>query len=264
MSLMWILFFIAATAFILMFVKLIKATHDLPKIDAKTFEPALAGHPEETVEDVEELKISLSEFVFMDKKGIDLPIEEYDGYVAKGESMKLAGINNGDLMLVPKNYLFQSSTPLPDVFILKRERSNEEEHMNEKAKYKLRRVWAQAYLGGTTELEDVIKGIMVNPEFIALMDKSDYCISTQQMMQEFFDEKRGRFQIYKKEHPHWEEEGHEDSRVIISTTLRPNCSQMTTNEGTHISFSIHPSSLIVGVVAHVYSNPNIRKNTKAD
>lgn len=258
---MWILFSMAVAAFIWMLVKLVLATRDTPVIDTKIFKPALAGGHLEEDNEVEELEIPLTEFVFKDKNGIDLPIEEYDGYVAKGKSMKLAGIVEGDLMLVPKNYKFQSSTPLPDVFILHRERIDAEGHENVKAKYKLRRVWALAYLGGSTSLEDVMKVVMGHPVFIDLLNNPECGISPQQLWDEFFDEVKGRFSKYKAEHPHWNDPNHEDSIAVISTTLRPNDEPLKTGEkGEHVSFSIHPSKLIVGAVSYVYSNPSMEKS----
>lgn len=247
MNLMWILFSITAVLFVILFTIVSVATRNLPKIGNKRFALVYAGNPEED-EKANELEIPLSKFIFKDNEEKDVPIDDYDGYIAKGNSMELANIKNGDLMLVSKNYKFQDDTPLPNIFILKREHVIDETE----AKFKLRRVWAIVHLNEATNLEDVIKGIKEHPVFNDLQNKTDYYLSTEQMENEFFDLENGRFSIYKKEHPRWNDINHEDSRVIISTTLRNNHDQFKTKSGKHISFSIHPANLVVGAVAYTY------------
>ena len=254
MSLMWISFSIIAVLFVILFVIVSISTRNLPQNGNMRFALVYAGHPEED-EMANELDITLSKFIFKDNEGKDVPIDDFDGYIAKGNSMELANIKNGDLMLVSKNYKFQDDTPLPNIFILKREHVKDETE----AKFKLRRVWAIVYINETTSLEDVIKGIKKHPVFNNLQNNTDYCLPTEQMEKEFFDEKNGRFSIYKQEHPHWNDLNHEDSRVIISTTLRNNHDQFQTKSGKHISFSIHPASLVVGAVAYTYPSSVIEK-----
>ena len=73
-----------------------------------------------------------------------------------------------------------------------------------------------------------------------------------------FSGENGRIDIYKTEHPHWNEDGSDDNKVVISTTLRTELDSdiFHTAKGKHISFSIHPANLVVGKVAFVYSIQN--------
>lgn len=142
---------------------------------------------------------------------------------------------------------------MPNIFVLEREHLHESE-----AKYKLRRVWAVAYLS-EVDLKDVIGGIMAHPEFLRLKQNKNVCVDDQQMEDEFFGD-RGRLSIYKTEHINWNVPGSNEERVVISTTLRKEqCDDnLHTEAGKHISFSIHPADLVVGQVVYAYPKRTIQ------
>lgn len=252
MILIWILFVLAVIAFVVLFCILNKKIRKLPDAGTKVFLPVYAGCPEECDKEIGAIEISLVKFNFRDENDNTICLDDYEGYVAEGDSMELANIKNGDLMLVHKNYEFHDSTPLPNIFVLKREHKHENE-----AGHKLRRVWAVINLT-ESDICNVIKGISAHPAFIKLQQNKEFCVDNEQMLNEFFGEK-GRLYKYKKDHPLWNQHNCSDSRVIISTTLRTNKEGFNTGKGKHISFSIHPANLVVGQVSYVYSKELIKE-----
>lgn len=247
MSIFWIIFFIASIAFIVLYYVLFKATVRQPEEMSKEFAMVYAGTPDEDHQGASPININLTTSAFLDEQGRPVKVDEYDGYVVSGNSMELANIKDRNLLLVHKNDVFSDSTPLPGIFVLRREHP-----LTDQGKYKLRRIWAVAYLG-ETDLENMIRGIMTHPEFMQLKKNTELCLDDDQMLLEFVGNK-GRLDIYKDKHPHWKKSGSEENKVVISTTLRTECgSDIKTATGRHISFSIHPANLVVGKVAYAYS-----------
>lgn len=244
---LWIVFVISSAIFVFLFGKLIWATRKSKQEASKDFSYVYAGESDGEQIDAPAVNMPVSEQVFLDEKGHPIDLKQYEGYHVKGNSMELANIKEGDILLSANDFKFEDNTPLPNIFVLEREHPHENE-----AKYKLRRVWAVAYLS-KVEPEDVIRGIMAHPEFIKLKQNKNVCIDDQQMMDEFLGD-GGRLSIYQKEHPNWNKAGHNDERVAVSTTLRKETKNgnLHTEGGKHISFSIHPASLVVGQVVYAY------------
>ena len=162
MSIFWIIFFIASIAFIVLYYVLFKATVRQPEEMSKEFAMVYAGTPDEDHQGASPININLTTSTFLDEQGRPVKVDEYDGYVVSGNSMELANIKDRNLLLVHKNDVFSDSTPLPGIFVLRREHP-----LTDQGKYKLRRIWAVAYLG-ETDLENMIRGIMTHPEFMQL------------------------------------------------------------------------------------------------
>lgn len=242
---LWIVFIISSAIFVILFGKLIRATRKSNRETSKDFSYVYAGEADGEQIDAPAINMPVSERVFLDENGCLIDLKKYDGYLVKGNSMELANIKEGDILLSAHDFTFEDNIPLPNIFVLEREHLHEKE-----AKYKLRRVWAVAYLS-EVDPKDVIRGIMTHPEFIKLKQNKNVCVDDQQMEDEFLED---RLPIYKKEHPNWNTKGHNEERVAISTTLRKetNNGQLHTEAGKHISFSIHPASLVVGQVVYAY------------
>lgn len=249
MAFLWILFIVASIVFIVLYYILFKATVRQPNEMSKEFSTVYAGTADKKHLGASPVNINLTTSTFLDDNGNPINVDEYDGFVVSGDSMELANIKDGNLLLVRKNELFTDSTPLPGVFVLKRE--NALEHQG---KYKLRRIWAVSYLDDITSVENIVRGIMKHPEFKQLSKKKELFLDEDSMLKEFLGDK-GRLAVYQKEHPHWNEVGAADNKVVISTTLRTESEgdEVHTAKGRHISFSVHPTNLVVGKVAFVYS-----------
>lgn len=247
MIILWLVFIVASIAFIYLYRKLFKATLRRPEEMSKEFATVYAGSPMEEESEEAVVNVNLTDSMFLDENGNPLKVENYDGYIVAGNSMELANIKSGNLLLVRKENLFMDNTPLPGVFILKRERV-----LSGQAQFKLRRIWAIAYLN-QSNIEDVVRGIIAHPEFQQLKKNSDFCIDEKLMLEELLG-KKGRLSIYKVEHPHFSDASSGDCRIVISTTLRTESgNDAHTKRGRHISFSIHPANLVIGRIAYVYS-----------
>ena len=252
MAILWIIFVIATIIFAILYFILFRATVRKPEEMSKEFATVYAGTVDMNHQVASPVNVNLTTSTFLDEKGNPVKVADYDGYVVAGNSMELANIKDGNLLLVRKDDSFDDSTPLPGVFVLKREHALENQ-----GKYKMRRIWSVAYLD-QTKVEDMAKGIMTHPEFIKLRRNEELCLDEKNMLREFVGE-NGRLAIYKREHPDWNVNGSDDNKVVISTTLRTEQEgDFHTESGRHISFSIHPANLVVGKVAYVYSIP--RKN----
>lgn len=249
MAFLWIIFVVATIVFVVLYYILFKATVRKPEEMSMEFAMVYAGTPDQDHQGASPMNINLTTSTFLDDKGNPVNVDDYDGYVVSGNSMELANIKDGNLLLVRKDDSFDDSTPLPGVFVLKREHALEHQ-----GKYKMRRIWSVAYLN-QTNVENMARGIMTHPEFIRLRRNEALCLDEERMLREFVGDD-GRIAIYKREHPHWNVNGSDENKVVISTTLRTEKEgEFQTESGRHISFSVHPANLVVGKVAYVYSMP---------
>lgn len=248
MAFLWFLFVAATIVFAFLYYKLFKASMKQPGELSKEFATVYAGTADHSHQGTTLMNFNIAESTFLDDSGKQVNVDEYDGFVVSGNSMELANVKDGNLLLVRKNQSFTDSTPLPGVFVLKREKALENE-----GKYKMRRIWAVAYLGETV-VENMIRGIMSHPEFMQLKRNTELYFDDEFILNEFLGD-NGRLAIYKREHPHWNEVGSEENKVVISTTLRTESAndKYHSVRGKHISFSVHPASLVVGRVCYVYS-----------
>ena len=141
---LWIVFIISSAIFVFLFGKLIRATRRSNQEMSMDFSYVYAGEADGEQIGASAVNMPVSERVFLDEKGSPIDIEKYDGYLVKGNSMELANIKEGDILLSAHDFTFEDNTPLPNIFVLEREHSHENE-----AKYKLRRVpsrWTEVLL----------------------------------------------------------------------------------------------------------------------
>lgn len=171
---------------------------------------------------------------FCDSEGKPLNLSLYECYVVHGDSMKYAGINDGDFILVGKDFSVESLTSFPEILVL-RYRETEDG----KPLYKVRRAW---YMGTIEDnLRDIAEKIMNMPKFAKLKNQEGF--KGEQWMVE--DLTTNRYSEYQKSY--FKDGICPDSykQIIISTTFD------TVKKEIH--FSIHPISLIVGIVKESYS-----------
>lgn len=133
---LWIVFGISSAIFVILFGKLIWVTRKSNQETSMDFSYVYAGESDGEQIDAPAVNMPVSEQVFLDEKGHPIDLKQYEGYIVKGNSMELANIKEGDILLSANDFKFEDNTPLPNIFVLEREHPHENE-----AKYKLRRVW---------------------------------------------------------------------------------------------------------------------------
>ncbi len=201
-------------------------------IPQKDYYLACAGSNEDcTDEKVRKIDVDLCNFCDHNKKPLDVSL--YDCYVVQGDSMKYAGINDGDILFVPKDFKLETLTTFPVILVLRYGNCHEE-----KAKYKVRRTW---FKGSYKNLEDKAKEIIKTPKFRKLTLQSGF--KGEEWMLE--DLKNKRLKKYMKKYSVDGIIPKEYDEVILSTTYDTKYKE--------IHFSIHPISLIVGNVEECYT-----------
>ena len=201
---------------------------------------ACAGNPEGKMTKMV-YGASMSSNTMLNEEGEKLMTDDYNIYVASGESMSLADIHDGDMLLSSKGVqLNKIELHLPDIFILKRENPKPQEPL-----YKVRRVWA---LWNVDEkpIESLLRDIMNSEKFQELKKdggKLDLYPGEILLINDF----KKRLEIYKRKHIGCDNSRNENHITVISTTLRKGENK--------ISFSIHPAKIVVGKVCYVYEFP---------
>lgn len=171
---------------------------------------------------------------FCDSEGRPLNLSLYDCFVVHGDSMKYAGINDGDFILVAKDFSTESLTSFPEILVLRYR-----EIENGKPIYKVRRAW---YIGTIDDdLSAVAERIMSMPKFTKLKNQEG-----------FKGEKWMIGDLANNRHKEYQRSYFKDGicpasykQIVISTTFD------TIKKEIH--FSLHPISLIVGIVKESYS-----------
>ena len=171
---------------------------------------------------------------FCDSEGKPLDLTMFDCFVVHGGSMKYTGINDGDFILVEKDFSSESLSSFTEILVL---RSREIEYS--KPLYKVRRAW---YMGNIDEsLRDIAKKIMNMPQFAMLKNQEGFKGEIW-MIDDLVDNRYKEYQL-----TYFKDGVCPDTykQIVISTTFD------TIKKEIH--FSIHPISLIVGVVKESYS-----------
>lgn len=178
--------------------------------------------------------IDIQQCNFRDSNGKPLNLSMYNCYVVHGDSMKYAGINDNDFILVPIDFNLDSLKSFPEILVIKYREQNENKPL-----YKVRRAW---YRGSIDDnLEQVSNEIMAMPKFKRLTQQEGYK-GSEWMIRDLTGKRLHNFKAaYFKDGvcP----ESYRD--IVISTTYD------TVKKEIH--FSIHPVSLIVGNVEEAYS-----------
>ena len=220
-----------------------KATIALPR---RTYDVACAGSRDVSAcEKIETIDVRACNFLDRDNNPIE-NIDCYNFFIVHGNSMQYAGVYNGDLLFTPIDFEYQqlSSDNLPKILILKYRKSEEEELIALKAKYKVRRAWHKCTIEEITEHYTIILEKIVNSDpFLKLKKESGYQ-SDEWMINTDFPNRLQEYAKYSSngEYPK------EFKDIIISTTY-----DVSQNE---IHFSIHPVSSVVGIVEHSFTIGN--------
>ncbi len=171
---------------------------------------------------------------FCDSNGKPLNLSSYNCYVVHGDSMKYAGINDNDFILVPIDFNLDSLQSFPEILVIKYRFRN-----GTKPLYKVRRAWFKGSV--EDDFEEVAKRIMAEPKFRSLTQQEGYkgaeWIINDLLGKRLVDYKSTYFKDGKCPD--------QFKQIVISTTFD------TVNKEIH--FSIHPISLIVGNVEAAYT-----------
>lgn len=171
---------------------------------------------------------------FCDSDGNPLNLSLYECYVVHGDSMKYAGINDGDFILVAKDFSSDSLSSFPEILVLRYRDSN-----NDNPLYKVRRAW---YMGTIEEdMSATAQRIMNMHKFKKLTNQEGYK-NEKWMINDLINK---RLDDYKKAYFKDGVCPEMYRQIVISTTFD------TVKKEIH--FSIHPISSIVGIVKESYS-----------
>ncbi len=206
------------------------ATIVLPK---KDYYVACAGSKEsDACTKVSAIDIQLCNFCNSDGKPLNLSL--YNCYVVRCDSMKYAGINDNDFILVPIDFNIDSLEIFPEILVIRYRETN-----GDKPLYKVRRAWYRGSIDD--DLEQVANKIMAMPKFKRLTQQEGYK-GTEWMIR---DLKCKRLDDYKEAYFKNGVCPEEYKDIVISTTFD------TVKKEIH--YSIHPVSLIVGNVEESYT-----------
>ncbi|MBD5287193.1 MAG: hypothetical protein HDS27_06670 [Bacteroides sp.] len=206
------------------------ATIILPK---KDYFVACAGSKEsEACAKVSAIDIQQCNFCNSDGKPLKLSL--YNCYVVHGDSMKYAGINDNDLILVPTDFSLDSLKSFPEILVIRYREKKENKPL-----YKVRRVWYRGSI--EDDLLKVAQSIMEMPKFTRLTQQEGYK-GPEWMIKDLLEK---RLVDYKNTYFKGDECQDQFKEIIVSTTFD------TAKKEIH--FSIHPTALIVGNVEEAYT-----------
>lgn len=178
---------------------------------------------------------------FKNSKGEIMNPEDYNLFIVQGECMQYVNIHDKNLVFATKGFDPNSyKDVMPIVLVMKRTTAEPSE-----PQYKLRRSWRFCeYTSDSDKLEEVIKEIMVTPEFQEIRSRKTYD-SDDEMIKDF----RNRLKGFEAKYIDNKEKFSADiyKKIVISTTYH------TDIEKTR--FSIHPISNIIGKVEGAFKLP---------
>lgn len=207
-----------------------QATIVLPQ---KYYDVACAGSKEsDACTKVKAIDIQLCNFCDSDGKPLNLSL--YNCYVVHGDSMKYAGINDSDFILVPIDFNIDSLDVFPEILVIRYRETN-----GDKPLYKVRRAWYRGSIDD--DLEQVANDIMSMPKFKRLTQQEGYK-GPEWMIRDLNGK---RLDDYKSAYFKDGVCPDQYKDIVISTTFD------TVKKEIH--FSIHPVSLIVGNVEESYT-----------
>lgn len=140
-----------------------RATIVFPK---RNYYVACAGSKEsDACTQVSAIDIQLCNFCDSDGNPLDLSL--YNCYVVHGNSMKYAGINNNDFILVPIAFNIDSLKSFPEILVIRYRETN-----GDKPLYKVRRAWYRGSIDD--DLKQVANEIMAMSKFKRLTEQDGY------------------------------------------------------------------------------------------
>lgn len=165
---------------------------------------------------------------FYDQYGHLLNEAEFEKFIVKGDSMKLCGINDNDLLFVDKNEKIKPEI-LPQILVIRRYQPKDGE-----PRFKIRRTWKICTMND--DFRQILNDIINSETFKCVKEEKEYA-GDEKLMNDFINE---RLTKYKETFSDSDVPNSLYNKVIISTTLHTDINE--------IRFSLHPVDLIEGVV----------------
>lgn len=175
---------------------------------------------------------------FRDANGEVLDLDNYELFIADGNSMRLCGIKTNDLVVATKGFKPDNQTEFPVIVVLKNNNTS-----GSGPEYKIRRAWRfTTYIDDKTLLEEV-KAILQLDRFKDLKKTPEYP-GDEEILEDFEGK---RLNDYHTHYPNCYNANDDNKDIIVSSTLN------TDNGKIHLS--IHPINKIVGKVIASYEIP---------
>lgn len=177
---------------------------------------------------------------FRTKDGKIINPKDYLQFIVKGDSMRYYGIHDGDIIFVRRGFKPEDLTNfiLPKAIVIKRRIVSVDE-----SEYKVRRAWAVSDIEGCRKMIDAIIESRAFDVIKEIKDDSGSLLFNSVAVLEDFE--RERLPRYRDLFINCENPVEENRKLVISTTY-------DTKEK-KIHFSLHPISLVVGIVSESYT-----------
>lgn len=179
---------------------------------------------------------------FYDRNGKLLDPNNYDQFVAEGDSMQFCGIHDKDLLFVAKGFRIVHLKEFPYILVLKND-----EALPGKSRYKVRRAWGIAHFEKGDRFETAVRKIMASEAFKEIKelkgkDDNKAYKGDELVVEDFLTH---RLPPYEKKYIDCADPDEWNKTVVISTTFD--------TDDKYIHFSIHPIANIVGIVEESYN-----------
>lgn len=188
---------------------------------------------------------SIDTTIYKDSSGEVLDPNDYNLYIVDGNSMRLCGIYDKDLIFCTRDFSISDIKDFPVILVINKK------HLKENCPdSKIRRTWAHVNYSNKDSLIKEIKKILQSDNFQEIRVLPEYT-GDDEILKDFVDERLNR---YVKEYIDCENPNGVDRDIIISSTLN--------TERNIIHFSIHPVNKIAGEVVASFDMSNKQIHNK--
>lgn len=182
---------------------------------------------------------SIDTTIYKDDEGNILDPNQYDLYIVDGNSMRLCGIYDKDLIFSTRDFNISDVDEFPIVLVINKK------HVKQNCPAsKIRRTWAHVTYRDKDSLINELKKILVSENFQEIRILPEYPCDDE-VLKDFIGE---RLQPYVAEYIDCKNPNDFDKDIIISTTLN--------TRKNIIHFSIHPVNKISGEVIASFDMSN--------
>lgn len=179
---------------------------------------------------------------FYDENHMRLDFQQYKHFVVCGNSMLLAGIEDGDILFVEEQMDNCQELKFPCILVLQREHFSFVD--TNSPLYKIRRAWGVYDLSDSNvDLLKQLDEIMESSDFKDVIDlgvQRGYVVDKEDIKNDFIN---NRWMKYQKYYPSCKRKD-KNHKIILSTTLD--------TKRNLIHFSIHPCHCVMGKVLHSF------------
>ncbi|MDE6226365.1 MAG: hypothetical protein K2M63_02475 [Muribaculaceae bacterium] len=182
---------------------------------------------------------SVDTTLYTDGAGNVLNPDDYNLFIVDGNSMRLCGIYDKNLIFVTKTLNITEVNNFPIILVL-----NKKNVRDDRPAFKIRRTWAHISFSDDRAIMEVLSSILCSEPFQEIRNLAEYP-GDDVIIEDF---QKTRLVHYKAQYIDCENPNRADRDIIISSTLE------TSNNRIH--FSIHPISRISGEVIASFDMSN--------